>query len=134
LKPSNTQDSDGPCEDEKTAVRERFHPRPLSFAEVDELVLGRLAGEEIASLAERFGVHRNTVMKHLLRRGVPGRRWPGRTPSAGELRSAGELYESGVRLELVGQAFGVDRRYLRRELPALGVVIRRGGQQKRGSA
>jgi hypothetical protein len=105
----------------------------LSSSEVDELVAGRLDGEEIASLAGRFGIHRNTVMEHLSRRRVPGRRWPGRTLSEEELMAAGELYERGLRLELVGQAFGVDRRYLRRVLPGLGFTIRRGGQQKRSS-
>ena len=91
----------------------------------------RLGGEDIASLAERFEIHRNTAMDHLARRGVPGRRRPGRTLSEEKLLEAGKLYESGVRLELVGEAFGVDRRYLRGELPKLGFVIRRGGQQKR---
>lgn len=109
-------------------------PRRSSSAEIDELVAGRLRGEEIASLAERFGVHRNTAMDHLARRGVPGRRWPGRTLSDADLVAAGQLYEGGVRLELVGEQFGVDRRYLRRVLPELVFQIRRSGQQKRSSA
>jgi hypothetical protein len=132
LNPANGDDPDVLTEDEtETVVRARFNPRPLSSVEVDELVQGRLAGQEIAFLAERFGIHRNTVMKHRARRGVPGRRFPGRTLSDDELRAAGELYQSGLRLELVGEALGVDRRYLRRELPKLGVAIRAAGQQKR---
>lgn len=134
LNPAKVDDSDFASDDEtESVVRERFNARPLSSAEVDELVQGRLEGQEIASLASRFGVHRNTVMKHLARHGVPGRRYPGRTLSEEELRSAGRLYQSGVRLELVGEAFGVDRRYLRRKLPKLGFQIRRAGQQKRTS-
>jgi hypothetical protein len=70
-------------------------------------------------------------MQHLLRRGVPGRRWPGRTLSEEQLREAGQVYLSGLRSELVGEKFGVDRRYLRRMLPELGFAIRRAGQQKR---
>ena len=103
----------------------------LSRLEVDELCAARLAGAKIGELAERFGVHRNTVMVHLARSGVPGRRWPGRTLPADQLRKAGALYASGLRLELVAEEFGVDRRYLRRMLPALGFEIRRAGQQRR---
>ncbi len=95
------------------------------------MVASRLAGEEIGVLAERFRIDRNTVMSHLKRRGVPGRRWPGRILTEDQLQAAGRLYASGVRMELVGEQFGVDRRYLRRVLPELGFIIRRAGQQKR---
>lgn len=121
-------------DDLDSLTRERFNPRRWTSAEVDELVVGRLDGEEIASLASRFGIHRNTVMKHLVRRGVPSQRRSGRTSSDEDLLAAGQLYKSGLRLELVGEQFGVDRRYLRKMLPGFEFQIRRSGQQKRSSA
>jgi len=104
--------------------------RRLSKPEVEELIAARLAGEEIAALADRFQVARSTVIDHLNRYDVPGRRWPGRTLTAEQLQAAGQLYASGLRLELVGERFGVDRRYLRRVLPTLGIDIRPAGQQR----
>jgi DNA-binding transcriptional ArsR family regulator len=105
--------------------------RRLSEAEIDELVAARLQGAEIRQLAEQFGVNRSTVDRHLRDRGVPKRRWQGRTLDAAQVRAAGELYACGVRLELVAQQFGVDRRYLGRVLAQAGFVIRCRGQQKR---
>jgi hypothetical protein len=119
------------CEHPVESERTRRRQHRLNEVEIAELVIGRLAGEELSCLAKRFGVHRKTVISHLKRQGVPGRRRSGRVLSAEELEEAGRLYESGVRLELVGQQFGVDRRYLRRVLPEAGFQIRRGGQQKR---
>ena len=71
-------------------------------------------------------------MEHLRKRGVPNRRWAGRTLDDAGLQRAGQLYESGMRVELVADEFGVDRRYLRRELPKAGFPMRRPGQRKRG--
>ena len=105
--------------------------RRLSKAEVSELVSSRQAGEQIDVLAERFGIGRNTVMAHLHRERVPGRRWHGHTLPDDQLAEAGRLYETGLNLIAVAQQFGVDRRYLRQALPGAGFTIRRGGQQKR---
>ena len=102
----------------------------LSEGEIDELVVARLASVEILELAERFGVSRSTVDRYLRNRGVPKRRWAGRTLSVEQVRAAGELYANGVRLELVAEQFGVTRVYLHRVLPEAGFVVRRGGQQK----
>jgi hypothetical protein len=88
-------------------------------------VARRLAGDEINALAARFGVGRNTVMNHLRRRGVMPRRWPGRTLAPEGLREAGWLYQTGVNLAVVADRFNVDRRYIRRELPRAGFVLRR---------
>jgi transposase len=93
-------------------------------------VQARVDGTEIDQLAERFGIGRNTVMAHLARQGVPGRRWPGRTLTPGRIEEAGQLYKTGLRLELVAEQFGVDRRYLRRALAEVGFVIRRPGRQQ----
>ncbi len=95
--------------------------------------MARTEDAEIDDLAERFGIGRSTVMLHLQREGVPGRRWPGRTLSDEQLQEAGELYISGIDLIAVGEQFGVDRRYLSKALRAAGFTIRPAGQQKRQS-
>jgi hypothetical protein len=118
------------CLPDRTTRSVRRLPR-LTEAEVVELVALRQSGEQIAVLAKRFGIGRNTVMAHLKRRDVPTRRWHGRTLGAEQLHEAGRLYESGVNLITVAEQFGVDRRYLRQALPEAGFVIRPGGQQKR---
>jgi transposase len=109
----------------------RRNQRKLRSEEIQALVAARIEGAEIDALAERFGIGRNTVMAHLEREGVPGRRWPGRTLTPEQLEAAGRLYETGVNLIAVGEQFGVDRRYLRKALPAGGFTLRKPGQQKR---
>jgi hypothetical protein len=116
---------------DRTVRSPRRNQRKLAPDAIQALVQARIEGAEIDSLAERFGIDRNTVMAHLKRNAVPGRRWPGRTLTPEQLEAAGRLYESGVNLIAVGEKFGVDRRYLRRALPDAGVAIRRPGQPKR---
>jgi hypothetical protein len=99
------------CLPDRTTRSVRRLPR-LTEPEIAELVALRQAGEQIAVLAERFGVGRNTVLAHLKRRDVPGRRWHGRTLGAEQLHEAGQLYDSGANLIAVAERFGVDRRYL----------------------
>jgi DNA-binding transcriptional ArsR family regulator len=119
---------------DETVVRSpQRRMRHLTELEIDELVAARLQGAEIRQLTERFGVNRSTVDRHLRERGVPKRRWKGRTLDAAQVCAAGEVYASGVRLELVAEQFGVDRRYLRRVLADADFVIRSRGQQKRQS-
>jgi hypothetical protein len=118
----------------RTVRSPRRNQRKLDPEAVQALVSARTNGAEIDDLAERFGIGRNTVMAHLEREGVPGRRWPGRTLSPEQLEAAGQLYETGVNLIVVGEQFGVDRRYLRKALPAAGFRLRRAGQQKRQSS
>jgi hypothetical protein len=113
----------------RTTRSVRRLPR-LSEAEIAELVTLRQPGEQITVLAERFGIGRNTVMAHLRREGVPGQRWHGRTLPDDQVAEAGRLYATGLNLIAVAQQFGVDRRYLRSALPAAGIPIRNGGQQK----
>lgn len=119
---------------DRPPARPTRSPRRLSRLTGDEVAeLGRLRqdGAEINDLAARFGLSRSAVMANLERAGVPGRRWPGRTLSPDELMLARELYESGLSLADVGEQLGVDRRYLRRALPAQGVTIRAPGRQSR---
>ena len=109
----------------------RRHQHRLTAAEATELVAARLDGAQIRELASRFGVDRATVEAHLRRQGVPLQRYLGRTLTPDELIGAGQLYASGLSLVAVGERFGVDKRYLSRVLPGIGVLVRRPGQQKR---
>ena len=108
----------------------RQHQQRLTPTQVEELAALRQAGAEINELAERFGVHRSTVMSHLNRASVPQRRRQGRTLTPDQVQSAGRLYASGVSLVEVGERFNVDRRYLRNALPAAGFVLRPPGRQR----
>ena len=121
----------GRSEPSDRTVRSLHHQKRLTEQEVRELAEARVSGAEINELAERFGIARNTVMKHLEREGVPGRRRPGRKLNDVQLEEAGRLYESGLRLELVAEQFNVRRHYLRDALAERGFTIRRGGRQKR---
>jgi DNA-binding transcriptional ArsR family regulator len=123
----------GPLVNETAMRSPQRRLRRLTELEIEELVAARLQGAAIRQLAERFGVNRSTVDRHLRERGVPKRRWQGRTLDAAQVCAAGESYASGVRLELVAAQFGVDRRYLRRVLAEAGFVIRSRGQQKRST-
>ena len=116
----------------RTVRSPRQRQRRLGPDEVLEMVGLREAGSEIDALAVRFGVHRTTVMNALQRAGVAGRRAGHRELTPERLVAAGRLYETGVTLAAVGEQFGVDRRYLRRELPKVGFPMRRPGQRKRG--
>jgi transposase len=112
----------------------RRSQRRLRSDEVMALAQARREGAEIKELAERFGVHRTTVLAHLERAEVPGRRRQGRQLSPERLEEAGQLYASGLSLIEVGERFDVDRRYLRRALPAAGFVLRPPGRQAGRSA
>lgn len=118
----------------RRASKSRPMPRrmvPLSLEQVDRLLAAREAGAEINDLAAEFGVHRATVINHLRRAGVPGRKRQGRRLDPDQVRAAGELYASGMNLIEVGERFDVDRRYLRLALPAAGFELRRPGRQSR---
>jgi hypothetical protein len=106
--------------------------RRLDREQVAQMAAERRAGAEIDDLAESFGVHRATVINHLHRAGVEGHRYTGRTLSPVQIHDAGELYGSGLSLVEVGAEFDVDRRYLRRVLPAAGFRLRPAGRQARG--
>ncbi len=103
--------------------------RRLTEGQITALVADRAAGAEINDLAEKYGVDRTTVIGHLHRAGVSGQRRQGRTLDPGQMRAAGELYTSGVNLAEVGERFNVDRRYLRRVLPAAGFLMRAPGRR-----
>jgi transposase len=103
--------------------------RRLSEEEVVRLAGEREGGAEIKELAVRYSIDRSTVITHLHRSGVPGRRRQGRSLSPDRVRVAGELYASGVNLLDVAAQFDVDRRYLRRVLPEAGFALRPPGRR-----
>lgn len=103
--------------------------RRLPDEQVAQLAAERETGAEIKDLAERYRIDRSTVIAHLHRAGVPGRRRQGRSLSPDQVQAAGELYASGVNLLDVAAQFDVDRRYLRRVLPEAGFVLRPPGRQ-----
>jgi hypothetical protein len=105
--------------------------RQLTSDEAMRLAVRRRSGAEINHLADESGVHRATVINHLRRAGVEGRRNAGRALSPRDLQRAGQLYASGRSLIEVGERFNVDRRYLRRVLPEAGFTLRRPGRQPR---
>lgn len=107
--------------------------RRLTEAQISQLVADREAGTEIKDLASRYNIDRSTVINHLHRAGVPGRRRQGRSLSPDQLQAAGELYVSGLNLIEVGERFDVDRRYLRRVLPGAGFLLRSPGRQAASS-
>lgn len=117
---------------EPTPPREVRRSPQLKSDNVDRLVAGRLAGAEISSLATEFGVHRATVIAHLNRRGIEGRRRQPRSLSPSKLQRAGEYYAAGNSLIETGERFNVDRRWLRKALPAAGFTLRPPGRQRRG--
>ncbi len=118
---------------DRTVQSPRRRLRKLCSDEVNDLVRLRFEGTEINELAERFGVNRATIMRQLQKAGVAKQLWQGRTLSPERLQAAGQPYASGVSAIVVAEQFGVDRRYLRKVLPAAGFPLRVPGRQKRSS-
>lgn len=102
----------------------------LSPEQVAELVAARQAGVQIKDLAQQFEIHKTTVIAHLERAGVPGRRWAGKTLSPPQVQDAARLYESGLSLVAIGEQLGASRRQVGRALDEAGVAIRSPGRQR----
>ncbi len=99
-------------------------PRRLQTIEVDEMVAAYLAGDTVNDLAQRFGVHRTTVMAHLTRRAakrpeISTVKWDDET-----LVAAAHLYTSGASLSRVGERFGVHASTIANRFQRAGVPIR----------
>ena len=101
--------------------------RRLSEHDLDGLSQADVEGSSIDALARRFSIHRNTVIGHLDRLGVPRRRTV-RTMTDRTVRQAAIRYRRGESLKVVATKFGVDARTLAREFRRAGVQIR----QRRG--
>ena len=80
--------------------------RHLSPADVDQLVSDYCAGHgSIYELADRWGVHRNTIAKHLKSRGLELGRL---SLTSEEIRRAQALRESGLSFNAIGRALDRD--------------------------
>ena len=92
----------------------------LTAVEVDALVGDYLAGMSVQALAERFGIHRATVVSHLRRRNVPSRR-----PGLGldEKAEAVRLARAGVSMRAIARRMGVDRKAVRVALVEAGLIV-----------
>ena len=114
LRADNTpiQDVRGPC------VRRIGKPQTfLTPAEVDRLVDDYLAGLSVGYLAQKYGVHRATVSKHLTRSNVVRRQHGLTTEEAAE---AVKLHAGGVSMRAIARSLGVDRKQVRVTLVAAG--------------
>jgi len=86
-------------------------------------LVGYRAGERIIDLAERFGVHRSTVLAQLRRQNEPRRseasRW-----SEKELASAVQRYTEGALLAEIAATYGIHQSTVGSRLRAAGVRMR----------
>ncbi len=105
-----------------TAKSNRVQKR-LRTADIDELVAAYRAGVRVHVLAQRFAVHRTTVMTHLRRRHIPPRPiltvWDHDT-----LNAAADLYTSGESLASVAARFDVDPSTVANRFRRASVTIR----------
>ena len=97
--------------------------RRLSPGVVDELAHLYEKGASIDALAQRYRVHRTTVIAHLDRRGVPRRRVT-RKMTDPLVAQASERYAEGLSVADVAAEFGVHARTLAREFRRTGTPIR----------
>jgi transposase-like protein len=77
----------------------------------------------VRQLAERFTVHRTTVLTHLELAGVP-RRGHTSNLTKGQVTEAAKCYAAGASLAAIGRELGVDAATVNKELRRAGVQIR----------
>ena len=92
----------------------------LTPAEVDRLVDDYLTGLSVGYLAQKYGVHRATVSKHLTRNNVV-RRQHGLTID--EAAEAVKLHGGGISMRAIARTLGVDRKQVRISLIAAGAIV-----------
>lgn len=97
--------------------------RKLRADEVDELVAKYTLGSDIAALAQLFGMHRQTVRSHLLRRGV-ALRSDSPVLSETQIDRLVELYATGLSTMKLGKQFRVGPTTVQRVLKLRGVRLR----------
>jgi hypothetical protein len=90
----------------------------LSPIQISQFELDYQAGIPIAELADRYKIHRNTVITQASRLGLP-RRHPRLSP--GDVARATEMYASGHSMVEIGRYFGASHDTVRRELRKAGV-------------
>lgn len=95
--------------------------RKLKPHEVDELVEHYEAGSSVYELADRFGIHRITIGKHLRSRGIDTTA-PALTEE--QVREAVQLYADGWSCKKLGEYFRVGAETVRERLHEEGVSLR----------
>jgi predicted DNA-binding protein (UPF0251 family) len=110
--------------DDPATVREQVtEQRKLQPGEVDDLVARYRAGASQSELAKRSGVHRQTVYRYLMKRGIPLR--PQVTPTEQQELEAVRLYvEQNQTLVEVAQKLDVSPSTVRN------VLLRRGVERR----
>jgi hypothetical protein len=106
----------------------RRRQRRLSVVQVAELTAAYRSGVAINDLAERFKIHRSTVLEHLNRSDNP-RRYP--ALDAFQVEEAARLYEGGQSLRAIGIHFGRHAATVRLALIKVGVRLRDRNVRKR---
>lgn len=102
---------------------ESYSPqRRLGKQQVMELVERYEAGTSVVDLARDYGVHRQTVVRHLKKSGVEVRVQLKMTPE--RMKRATELYEEGWTTAKIGDEFGVDGSTVAYALRRAGVQMR----------
>ena len=96
--------------------------RPID-ADIEHVIQQYRLGDSIDRLAQRYKVHRTTVMRHLAQAGIARRRTV-RKMTDQSVAAAAAQYEAGASLAVVASAFGVHDQTLAREFRRAGVPIR----------
>ncbi len=106
--------------------RSTHRARRMSQEEVDVLIGEFRAGATVTQLAERFDVHRTTVMAQLRRGNVPRLgEW-----SPTQVSHVADRYRGGETLDEIAVTLGVDPRTVGRQLRRAGVPIRPSGPRR----
>lgn len=92
----------------------------LAASEVDALVCEFAAGISVKARAERYGIHRATVLSHLRRRNVRSRR-PGLRIH--EKAEAVCLARTGASIRAIGRRMGVGRKVVRAALAEADLTV-----------
>ncbi|MCL2653366.1 MAG: hypothetical protein FWD63_06225 [Propionibacteriaceae bacterium] len=94
---------------------------PLAPDKIAELVAQNVAGESVKTLAEWFGIPRQTVCRHAQRAGVIHQPKPF---SDDDVTIMVALYQSGLGLKRIGAQMDASPMRIRRYLTGAGVVMR----------
>ncbi len=97
----------------------------LEPAQIEEIVVGYVAGVEITKLAEQLHVDQSTVQKYVRQAGLPRRLL--RLDPAG-VQQVVDLYIAGTSAEAIGKRLNVSPTSVRRTLTRAGVPLRRRGR------
>lgn len=101
----------------------------VTASQAAALADGYKAGATIGELVEQAGLHRQTVIRHLVRAGIE---LPQRGLTDEQARAAAELYVGGLTLIEVGKRFGVSEGTIRACLNRQGVARRPAGRRSAG--